>query len=138
MISSLPPVLQFYRIPIRNPQREISDDESQPSQSEEHGSDTDSTADSVVHRRQAHSVPIYGSVSTTDIAERVKAILRETKGGERVVVGADDITILNSNGEEVEQEADRLKMMGDFLVDIRVKKGDTVRRTVRILAQESS
>lgn len=137
-MSSLPVVIQFYRIPILNPRREISDDESRPFQSEEHDSDTDSTADSVVHRRQAHSVPIFGSVSTTDIAERVKAILRETKGEERVVLGAGDITILNHNGEEVKGNADRLKMMGDYLVAIRVQNGNAVSRTVRILAQERS
>lgn len=133
--SSLPKVLQFYRIPIPNPQREMSHDESRTTQSWEHSSDSDLTADLVL---RVQGMPIFGSVSTADIAEQVKAVLRETKEGARVVLGADDIKILNDEGEEANKEADRLKMLGDFPVEIRVKSGDAVRRTVRILAREGS
>lgn len=131
--SSLPKVLQFYRIPIPNPEREMSHGESRRTQSWEPSSDSDLSADLVL---RLQGIPIFGSVSTADIAEQVKAVLRETKEGARVVLGADEIKILNDEGEEANQEADRLKMLGDFPVEIRVKGGDVVRRTVRILAQE--
>lgn len=105
---------------------EISDDSSNTA------SNTDSGA------RQASPVSIYGSVSTADIAEQVKAVLSETMGEERVVLGAEDITILNNGDEEVKEGVDRLKMLGDFPVVIRVRNADAVRRTVRITARESS
>lgn len=138
MSSSLPEVLEFYRIPIPNPEREISR-ETQPLQIGDGSLDTDSTADIVLGGR-ADPVPIYGSVTTMDIAEQVKAVLRETEEGARVVLGAEDITILNHEGEKVNDEADRLKMLGDFQVDIRVKNGEAVRRTVsvRVISRENS
>ena len=136
--SSLPEVLKFYPIPIPNPDREISR-ETQPLQIGDGSSDTDSTADLVLGGR-ADPVPIFGSVTTMDIAEHVKAVLSETEEGARVVLGAEDITILNSDGEKVNHEADRLKMLGDFQGDIRVKNGEAVRRTVsvRVTSRENS
>ena len=125
--SSLPEVLEFYRIPIPNPAREISR-ETQPLQIGDGSLDTDSTALGV----RADPVPIFGSVTTMDIVEQVLAVLGETKEGARVVLGAEDITILNHEGEKVNDEADRLKMLGDFQVDIRVKNGEAVRRTVSV------
>lgn len=128
--SSLPEILEFYRIPIPDPEREISR-ESQPLPIGDGSLDTDSAADSV-RRGRADLVPIYGSVTTMDVAEQVKALLGETEEGARVVLGAEDITILNYGGEKVNDEADRLKMLGDFPVDIRVKNGEAVRRTVSV------
>ncbi|MCJ1466600.1 hypothetical protein MMC07_005220 [Pseudocyphellaria aurata] len=134
IMSSLPEVLQFYRIPIPNPQLELSFDESSSLwNSTKIDGDTES-----VHRLQARPVPIYGSVSTADIAEQVKAVLHESEEGERIVLGAEDITILKSEDEESSEETDRLKMLGDFRVAIRVKNGETVKRLVRIRAQASS
>lgn len=137
MSSVLPEDLVFYRIPIPNQEREMSDGESQPPQSREHSSDTGLTPD-LVNKRQAHPVPIYGSVSTTDIAEQVKSILCETEEGARLVLGAEDIIILNDGGGEVNEEAGRLKGLGDFPIEIRVKNGDAVRKTVRVIARDST
>lgn len=110
--------------------------ESRPPEISEDSSNTSLVTASVA--RQAHPVSIYGSVSTADIAEQVKAVLSETTGEERVVLGAEDITILNNDDEEVTEGVDRLKILGDFPVVIRVKNADAVRRTVRITARESS
>jgi len=85
---------------------------------------------------------IFGSVSTADIAESIKAILAETEEGARVVIGAEDITILPDESEQSEYqengiEGDRLKALGDFQVEVRVKGVDPVVRTVSVRAQES-
>ena len=81
-------------------------------------------------------VIIYGSVSSADIAESVKALLHETEDGARVVVGAEDIRILRSEGQEI-VETDRLKTLGEFAIDIQIKGGDAIRRTVTIKAEDS-
>ena len=80
---------------------------------------------------------IFGSVSSSDIAESVKALLSETEEGARVVLGPEDITIIREKGEESDVEADRLKVLGEFEVAIQVKGGDAVRRRISIRAQEN-
>lgn len=86
---------------------------------------------------------IYGSVSTTEIAESIRALLAETREGARVVLAAEDVTLLQE--EDVEEgsqnqdhgiEGDRLKALGDFRVQVRVKGGEPVFRTVRVIAPE--
>ena len=81
-------------------------------------------------------VAIYGSVSTADIAESIKAILAESEEGARVVLSAEDITIITEGGNVLGAEADRLKALGEFDVDIRVKGGEAVRRFISVLAQK--
>ncbi len=75
---------------------------------------------------------IYGSVSTTDITDNVKAILAEDGKGSRVVLTPEDIVFV-SQGEE----KDRVKHLGTFEIDIKIK-GETaaVRRTITVKAQE--
>ena len=82
-------------------------------------------------------VAIYGSVSTADIVESVKAVLAETEEGARVVLSAEDITIVTDEGPAPGAEADRLKALGEFEVDIRVKGGELVRRFISVKAQEA-
>ena len=60
-----------------------------------------------------------------------------TGEGERVVIGAEDITIIrdedgDSGTEDRGIEGDRLKALGDFRVEVRVKGGEPVGRTVSI------
>ena len=80
---------------------------------------------------------IYGSVSTADIAESIKAILANTEEGARVVLSAEDVTIITNEGPMPGAEVDRLKALGEFEVDIRVKGGEAVRRFISVKAQES-
>lgn len=80
-------------------------------------------------------IGIYGSVSNADIAESIKALLAETEEGARVVIGTDDVKIVRNEGEQ-DAEADRLKALGEYRVEIQVKGGEPVTRTVRIEAQE--
>jgi hypothetical protein len=77
-------------------------------------------------------VNIYGSVSTTDIAENLTAILAEDGEGSRVVLTPDDIVFV-SKGEE----KDRVKHLGTFEIDIKVKGATSaVRRSITVRAQE--
>lgn len=86
---------------------------------------------------------IFGSVSTADMAESIKAVLAQTTEGARVVVGAEDIIIVQHQDDEFGRqdegvEGDRLKALGDFQVEVRVKGGEAVVRTVSVKAQEAS
>lgn len=77
------------------------------------------------------------------MAESMKAVLAGTTEGARVVLGAEDILIVQDENDEFGHqnqgiEGDRLKALGDFQVEIRVKGGEPVVRTVRVKAQESS
>jgi hypothetical protein len=75
---------------------------------------------------------IYGSVSTTDIAANLKAILAEDDEGARVPLGSEDITFI-----EKTDDYDRVKHLGVFEIDIRVKGGsDVIRRTIKVSAQD--
>jgi len=76
-------------------------------------------------------VGIYGSVSTADIAANLRAILAENDEGSRIVLSPEDITFV----KEVEDK-DRVKHLGTFEIDIRLKGADgVVRRTISVNAQ---
>lgn len=92
---------------------------------------------------QPQVVHIFGSVSTADIAESIKTALAGTTEGARVVIGAEDVTIIQheSDGSGHQNkgiEGDRLKVLGDYQVEIRVKGGEPVIRTVSVKALEVS
>ncbi len=77
-------------------------------------------------------VSIYGSVSTTDIATSLTAILAEDEAGSRVVLTPEDISFV-----EVTDEADRVKHLGVFQIEIKLNgAADPVRRQVTVSAQE--
>lgn len=138
--------MEFYRAPISVPEPETPI-QSRPKRLER-------AASSAAAELQAASVPdpkpvqpqithIFGSVSTGDIAESIKAVLASTTEGARVVIGAEDITIIHNEVNESEDqdqgiEGDRLKVLGDFQVEVRVKGGEPVVRTVSVKAQEVS
>lgn len=75
-------------------------------------------------------------MSVVDIAEKVRIALGATDEGARVVIEPEDIKIMDSERRGAEAEGDRIKVLGDFAVEIRVKNGVEVRRIVRISAQE--
>jgi hypothetical protein len=75
---------------------------------------------------------IYGSVSTADIASTIRAVLAEDAEGSRIVLGPEDITFAMET-----EEKDRVKHLGTFEVDIRVKGApEAVRRKITVNAQE--
>ncbi|KAI4131196.1 MAG: hypothetical protein LQ347_003083 [Umbilicaria vellea] len=131
----LPPQLDFYRKPI-----------SQPSEPEKPRSARFKSVSAAAAELAAASEPvqkpgpvaiaIYGSVSTADIAASIKDILAMDEVGARVVLGPEDVTIVNTKHDEHGGEADRIKALGNFDIEVRVKGGEAVRRTVRVQPQE--
>lgn len=75
-------------------------------------------------------------MSVVDIAEKVRIALGATDEGARVVVEPEDIKIMDNEGRGAEAEGDRIKALGDFTVEIRLKNGVEVKRKVRISSQE--
>ncbi|TVY18456.1 hypothetical protein LARI1_G004413 [Lachnellula arida] len=74
---------------------------------------------------------IYGSVSTADVATSLKAILAEDEDGSRVVLSPEEISFV-----EMQEDGDRVKHLGIFEIDIRLKGApDAVRRTIKVSAQ---
>ena len=63
----------------------------------------------------------------------IKDLLAKSDDGKRVVVGAEDVKILATAGVEGE----RLKALGDFQIEVRMKGGDAVQRTVSVRAPEA-
>ncbi|QSZ30429.1 hypothetical protein DSL72_004952 [Monilinia vaccinii-corymbosi] len=77
-------------------------------------------------------VAIYGSVSTADVAAKIKTILDQDSKGKRVVFGPEDIKFVQET-----EEKDRVKHLGIFEVDIRLKGApEAVRRAIKINAQD--
>ena len=69
------------------------------------------------------------------MADSIKAVLAETTNGSKVVIAAEDIRIIQDGDDESRYrdrgiEGDRLKALGDFQVEVRVKGGEAVVRTV--------
>lgn len=129
----LPSEMLFYRTPISSPDpqtlnaAETSKDIQTP----------DITA-IVLPSEKADMIPIYGSVSTADIVDQARAVLSVDEEARRVVLGPDDISIIRERSNEDGMEPGRIKALGSFSVDFRVKGGSTVRRTVVVRAQESN
>lgn len=128
MVSTiLPPTIKFYRSPIAPAQPAPRHSPSIPASSA-----LSAAAQEVVASKTPEKIPIYGSVTTADVAENVRAVLAEDAQGARVVIAPEDITFIGE-GEEKE----RVKHLGAFDIEIRIKgAGDAIRRTVRVEAQE--
>lgn len=81
-------------------------------------------------------VNIYGSVSTVDVATRIKDALANHPECSRVVLTAEDISFETYDGESG-IEVDRVKCLGEFEINIKLKGApETVRRTVVVHARQ--
>ncbi len=76
-------------------------------------------------------------MSTADIVESIKAILLASEDGARVVLTPEDVKIKEKESQDLGIESDRLKALGEFEIEIRVKGVDPLRRRVVIRAQEA-
>ncbi|KAJ5047287.1 uncharacterized protein L3040_003120 [Drepanopeziza brunnea f. sp. 'multigermtubi'] len=75
---------------------------------------------------------IYGSVSTSDIAANLKAVLAEDEEGVRIVLSPENISFVGET-----EEKDRVKHLGVFEIDIQLDGAtESVRRTIKVNAQE--
>ena len=133
MAASLPPEITFYRTPISSPDLESPESATTPTNIHT----TDSAA-TMQPSAKVELVPIYGSVSTADIAEAARAALSMDEEGRRVVLGAEDVTIIREKATEDGMEPGRIKALGVFTVDVRVKGGSPVRRTVSVRAESGN
>lgn len=129
MVSMLLPLsIDFYRSPIVStqpmPQRHSP---SIPSTSA-----VSVAAQEAARPKASQMTSIYGSVTTTDIAENIRAVLAEDDVGARVVLTPEDITFVEEG-----EEKDRVKHLGVFEIDIRIKGAtDNIRRTIKVNAQD--
>ncbi|KAL8932591.1 MAG: hypothetical protein Q9216_006770 [Gyalolechia sp. 2 TL-2023] len=132
--THVPREILFYRVPIANPKPE-------PEQPEPLGNSINAIGGEAPPQRAPEPTPlvtrIFGSVSTADMVDSIKAVLAEDEEGARVVLGPEDIHIVEGKKNEgLDVEEDRLKALGDYKIEIRLKGVDPVRRIVSIRAQE--
>lgn len=144
MEASIPSHLIFYRTPIVNPEPETPAQEAPirlRRAASSAAAELEAASEPLPKPPKPQLTTVFGSVSTADIAEAMKAALAQTNEGVRVVLGPEDITVLEKaleadGPEETGIEGDRLKALGDFQVEARVKGGEAVVRTVSVRAQE--
>ncbi len=124
----VPENINFYRSPITSsPSPSPRQSPSVPS-----ASAISFAAQQVAPPPSPQKTSIYGSVSTTDIAENLKAILVDDSKGSRIVLTPEDV-VFAGQGEET----DRVKHLGTFEIDIKVKGATAaIRRTITVKAQE--
>jgi hypothetical protein len=124
----LPQNMDFFRAPIAS----IPSTPKRHSPSIPAASAVSAAAQEAARPKGLQEVSIYGSVTTIDIADNLKAILAEDSEGSRVVLSPEDISFLRKG-----EEKDRVKHMGTYEIDIKVKGATSaVRRTITIKAQE--
>lgn len=129
----VPREMVFYRVPIAAPEPETTPPEPL-------GNSINAIGGEVPIQRASGPKPlitkIFGSVTTTDMVDAIKAVLAEDEDGARVVLGADDIKVDEDVNEEIGVEADRLKALGNYEVEILLKGVDPIARTISVRAQE--
>ncbi|MDI1492969.1 MAG: Fructose-bisphosphate aldolase 1 [Ramalina farinacea] len=145
--EQLPSQILFYRVPITEPSSATTT-ETTPSpnptteQRRQHASPaaaalaaaSSPTSPPIDVGHSLHAEPIFGSVSTSDIADSIKALLAQDEEGARIVLSAEEVTILTSEGVE---GGDRVKALGEFPIEVKMRGGrDTVRRIVSVTAVE--
>ena len=134
MEAALPSHIIFYRSPITDAEPNTPESPT-PRRA---ASPAAAVLDAASEPLKSSLATIYGSVSTADIVESMKALLSQTEEGARVVLAAEDVKILVPEGVEAQDvgiEGDRVKALGEFQVEARVKGGEAVVRTVSVKAQ---
>ena len=134
METTLPSHIIFYKSPITDPEPEIPESPT-PRRATSPAAAVLDAASEPLKRSKPSLATIYGSVSTADVVESMKAFLSQTEEGARVVLAAEDVKILVPEGLEPQDigiEGDRLKVLGEFQVEARVKGGEAVVRTVSV------
>lgn len=137
----VPKELVFYRVPIGNPKLEAE----QPR--EPVGSSINAIGGGGEQIPQEQDAPatttpeatrIFGSVSVADMVDSIKAVLAEDEEGARVVLGPEDISIMEEEEFDGDLDGDeyRIKALGEYKIEIRLKGVEPVRRVVSIRAQE--
>ena len=137
MEAALPSQIIFYRSPITDAEPEVPESPT-PRRAASPAAAVLDAASEPLKPSKSSLATIYGSVSTSDIVDSMKAMLSRTEEGARVVLAAEDVKILVPEDVEPQSigiEGDRLKALGEFQVEARVKGGEAVMRTVSVRAQ---
>ncbi|KAH9820945.1 Ribosomal protein L9, N-terminal domain [Teratosphaeria destructans] len=139
----VPPTgLEFYRQPImEEKESEPVPEPEKPKRNTDLG--LDAGAELLAARASApkskRPQAIYGSVSTKDVLTAVKAALATNDEASRVALHEEDVQFVDMRKVQKGAEADRVKHVGDYVVEIGVKGVERrVRRPVKVIAQESA
>ncbi|KAI5202895.1 hypothetical protein E4T39_04497 [Aureobasidium subglaciale] len=83
------------------------------------------------------AAPLFGSISTADVASRIKHLLGDNQEASRIVLAAEDLKFVSLTSQ-APSEPDKIGYLGDYKVEVRVKGGELpVERIVRVLPIES-
>ena len=133
MAAVIPPEIVFYRTPIAAQEPDASPEPPKLLRTPDIKTILQPSA-----KPETKITKIYGSVSTVDISDYVKSILAQHEEGTRIVLGPEDVSIAEEGEDDNGTEPGRIKALGSFVVDIRVKGGEAIRRTAIVKAQEDS
>jgi ribosomal protein L9 len=135
MSKLLPPNIDFYRTPISvdPPKPELLKRVSPSIPTTSAVSAAAAAAQpKQVESKEQRKTSIYGSVSTSDIAANLQAVLAETDNGVPIVLSPESISII-----EQTEELNRIKHLGTFEIEIRLSGAvKSIRRTITVSAQE--
>lgn len=123
----MPPELNFYRAVISSPQA------SNAPESERNEAKAAEASGNTVEGKSVTN--IYGSVSSADVASAIRAVLQQKDLAGRIVLEDSDIRFIRADtGEDA---VDRVKQIGEYLAEIKVKgHEETIRRKVLVIAEE--
>lgn len=124
----VPSTIDFYRQPIEQ--------ESQPRPRYGASGAADIlTAAAMGNRAKAHPDAIYGSVSTADLVQTIRAALAHNDEAARVILHEADVRFVTGHEEG---DASRVKKLGVFKAEIQLQGAEAaLTRTIRIRAKQS-
>ncbi|KAI9832935.1 MAG: hypothetical protein M1819_003965 [Sarea resinae] len=130
----LPSKIEFYRTPIPAPKPE------KPAHDTSRAPSINSAAADFAAASEplpkTEPLGIYGSVSTGDIASSIKAFLDNNEEASKVNLSAEDISFIGGPTPSDNAEVDRVKHLGDFEIEIKIKGAEeTIRRVVVVRPQ---
>ena len=135
----VPPRLEFYRQPILEDKKpETPDAEQKKPQFKGAAGDllAARASKAEAEKEKARLQAIYGSVSTQDVLNAVRAVMANNDEAARVVLHESDIQFVGLPDVE-DSEAGKLKHIGEFTMEIKVKGFDkVVKKAVKILPFE--
>jgi len=128
----IPPTVDFYRTPIANHEPKRPADAGEAAA----GESLRQTPPEMTDATQA-GANIYGSVAIGDVSTAIKAALSIHDPNGRILLADEDIKFIRA--ETGEDAADRVKQLGEYDVEIKLKgHNDTIRRKVRVLPERAA
>ncbi|KAF2145164.1 uncharacterized protein K452DRAFT_284549, partial [Aplosporella prunicola CBS 121167] len=130
----IPPRLDFSRPVIEAPAPEAPATPQRSRGQFSSAADVLAAASMAAAKQKPEETAIHGSVSTSDIASSIKAMLADNEEASRVVLSEADVHFISGTTGE---DTDRVKHVGEFEVEIKIKGADEgIKRRVRVKAAE--